>query len=98
VADVDMLSLQEQNILLWLAEAEIGVAEPLAVAVADLPARLMGAAVDHLVRSGLLRRELTVLDHNGSSLSVALTGEGAQVVVELWRRRLRELPQARLTA
>jgi hypothetical protein len=98
VADVDMLSLQEQNILLWVAEAEIGVAEPLAVPVADLPAGLVDAVIDRLVRAGFLRRELTVLDHNDSSRRVALTGEGAQVVVELWRRRLRELPKARLTA
>jgi hypothetical protein len=94
-----MLSLQEQNILLWLAEAEIGVAEPLALPVADLPTRLMTAAIDHLVRTGLLRRELTVLAHNDSSQRVSLTGEGAQIVVELWRRRrFQELPRMWLTA
>jgi hypothetical protein len=98
VADVDMLSLQEQNILLWVAEAEIGVAEPLAVPVADLPSGLMAAAVDRLVHYGLLSREWTLLDRDHSSLCASLTGQGAQVVVELWRQRLRELPKALLTA
>jgi hypothetical protein len=56
VVDIDILSLQEQNILLWLAEAEIGVAEPLAIPVADLPNRRMTAAIEHLVCVGFLRR------------------------------------------
>jgi hypothetical protein len=98
VVDIDILSLQEQNILSWVAEAEIGLAEPLPAPLADSPSEQVNAAVDRLARYGLLSPASTLPDREHTSLCPSLIDQGVQVVVELWRRRLRDLPKAHLWA
>ena len=95
MADIDMLSAREQNILLWMAETEAGVAEPLAVPPAELPSERVNATIDRLVSEGFLSRKMPWMDHDRSSPSASLTMRGALVVLEVWRRRLAVPPNAR---
>ena len=95
--DLIDITLQGQNILLWLAEAEIGVAEPFPAAGTDLTPEEVQITIDHLIRMGLLCHDMTSAGRS-TSQPVSLTGQGARVVVELWHRRARELPGAQKTA
>jgi hypothetical protein len=81
-----------------VAEAEIGLAEPLPAPLVNSPSEQVNAAVDRLARYDLLSPALTLLDREHTSLCPSLTGQGVQAVVELWRRRLREPPKALLWA
>ena len=101
MADLDFLTLRDQNILLWMAEAELGVAAPLPAPIADMQSEQVAEAVDRLVCLGLLQHDLVLLKHDLPTLSnlyASLTAKGAQAVVALWRQRLRELPDRRRLA
>jgi hypothetical protein len=91
MAQVDMLSSEEQVILLWIAQLEIGPLAPNDVALVDRPALdRVSAVVDQLVRRGLLGRNLIhsfVYGTGPHGLSAYLTDQGVQAVIELWDRR-----------
>ena len=86
------LSVEEQDILLWVAESETGLLEPVTIALADWPA--FNTVVNRLVSRGLLDRDVIGSVEDVSvpyGLHVYLTDNGVQVVAELWLRRcLRE--------
>jgi len=87
----EILNREEQDILLWVAESEIGTFEPTNVTVADRPAfDWVSAVVDQLVKRGLLGRDFIGSVGDDTSLHglcVYLTDRGAQAVVDLWRQR-----------
>jgi hypothetical protein len=91
MSQVDMLSSEEQSILLWIAESEAGLIESNDPILVDRPAfDWVSTVIDQLVRRRLLGRDFIKSVGNGSGphgLSAYLTDQGAQVVAELWRRR-----------
>jgi len=101
VVDLDVLNAEEQDVLLWVAETETGLSEPIPVSIAHLSTPQLNVTVERLIQVGLLRREFPWLgpEHsNRYGLSVELTNWGAEAVVLLWRRRLRATAQIRLIA
>ena len=91
--NADALTPDEQAILLWMAESEASVNEPLAVSLIDFASERVSSTVARLVRAGFVSRASPLLSWGAAcldSLCAELTPPGVQVVAELLRRRFRQ--------
>jgi hypothetical protein len=99
----ETLSVEEQDILLWVAESEVDGLGPTSVILADAPAfQWASTVIERLVERGLLARDfMGTFEHRPDlhGLAARLTGQGAEMVADLWVHRLRDaIPSDRTTS